>query len=110
MTISFSYAYLNGFERLMVSSPSVVTSVHLPSLAISPLMTSRMPFEKDDPPVIDNQPTVHQNRLCDVVCVVASEDVINAKRCRSAIQSLSPKDATISTVVFFYLFARPPGP
>jgi hypothetical protein len=39
MTISFSYAYLNGLERLIVSSLWVVTAVHLPRRAISPLMT-----------------------------------------------------------------------
>lgn len=39
MTISFSYAYLNGLLRLIVSSDCVVTAVHRPSRATSPLMT-----------------------------------------------------------------------
>ena len=39
ITISFSYAYLNGFERFMVSSPCVEIRVHRPSLAMSPLIT-----------------------------------------------------------------------
>lgn len=40
MTISFSYAYLKGFERLMVSSLWVQMSVQRPSRAISPRMTA----------------------------------------------------------------------
>lgn len=43
MTISFSYAYLKGFERLMVSSPCVHINVHLPRRAISPRMTMSNP-------------------------------------------------------------------
>lgn len=41
MTISFSYVYLNGLERRMVSSPSVDICVHLPRRAMSPLITTR---------------------------------------------------------------------
>lgn len=41
MTISFSYVYLNGLERRMVSSPSVDICVHLPRRAMSPLITIR---------------------------------------------------------------------
>lgn len=39
MTISFSYAYLKGLLRLMVSSDSVTNAVHLDNRAISPRMT-----------------------------------------------------------------------
>lgn len=39
MTISFSYAYLNGLLRLIVSSDSVTKAVHLDNRAISPRMT-----------------------------------------------------------------------
>lgn len=41
MTISFSYAYLKGLDRLIVSSDWVVTAVHLLSLATSPRMTEK---------------------------------------------------------------------
>lgn len=40
MTISFSYAYLNGFDRRMVSSPWVQIAVQRPSRAMSPRMTA----------------------------------------------------------------------
>jgi hypothetical protein len=40
MTISFSYAYLKGFDRRMVSSPWVQIAVHRPSRAMSPRMTA----------------------------------------------------------------------
>lgn len=39
MTISFSYAYLKGFDRLIVSSPCVQIEVQRPRRAISPRMT-----------------------------------------------------------------------
>lgn len=39
MTISFSYAYLKGLERLIVSSPWVVTAVQRPRRATSPRRT-----------------------------------------------------------------------
>jgi hypothetical protein len=39
MTISFSYVYLNGLLRRIVSSPRVTMSVHRPSRATSPRMT-----------------------------------------------------------------------
>lgn len=39
MTISFSYAYLNGFDRRIVSSPRVQMAVHLPKRAMSPRRT-----------------------------------------------------------------------
>lgn len=39
MTISFSYAYLKGLERLIVSSPCVVTAVQRPRRATSPRRT-----------------------------------------------------------------------
>lgn len=45
MTISFSYAYLNGFERLMVSSPCVHIDVQRPRRAMSPRMTAGLSVE-----------------------------------------------------------------
>ena len=39
MTISFSYAYLKGLDRRIVSSPCVQIAVHRPSRAMSPRMT-----------------------------------------------------------------------
>jgi len=47
MTISFSYAYLNGFDRLMVSSPSVQIIVHRPNRAMSPRMTRRVGYGRN---------------------------------------------------------------
>ena len=41
MTISFSYAYLKGLDRRIVSSPCVQIAVHRPSRAMSPRMTAR---------------------------------------------------------------------
>jgi hypothetical protein len=41
MTISFSYAYLKGLDRRIVSSPCVQIAVHRPSRAMSPRMTVR---------------------------------------------------------------------
>lgn len=41
MTISFSYAYLKGFDRFIVSTPSVQIAVHRPNLAMSPLITGK---------------------------------------------------------------------
>lgn len=40
MTISFSYVYLNGLLRRIVSSPRVTMSVHRPRRATSPRMTA----------------------------------------------------------------------
>lgn len=42
ITISFSYAYLKGFERLMVSSPCVHIKVQRPRRAMSPLITRKL--------------------------------------------------------------------
>jgi hypothetical protein len=41
--------------------------------------------------------TVHQDRLCHVVCVVARDDMVDAERCSAAIQRLSSEDAAERT-------------
>lgn len=78
MTISFSYAYLSGFDLRIVSSPCVHIRVHRPSLAISPLMTiSRINRGHRADLVL----TVHQYCLCNVICIVASDNMVDIQAC-----------------------------
>jgi hypothetical protein len=52
MTISFSYVYLKGLLRLIVSSPFVTISVHRPSRATSPRMTVDKSEQRSEPPYL----------------------------------------------------------
>ena len=77
MTISFSYAYLNGLDRFIVSSLCVVTAVHRLSRATSPRMTGRQKSLRTAPKL-----TVHKDCLGDIVRVVSGDDVVYSElRC-----------------------------
>ena len=99
MTISFSYAYLKGLDRRIVSSPCVQIAVHRPSRAMSPRMTVHecrvLPHVR-----ARKKRTVHEHRLGDVVCIVARNDVIHAKRGSTAVERLPAEYTTERTVVF----------
>ena len=100
MTISFSYAYLKGLDRRIVSSPCVQIAVHRPSRAMSPRMTAHgcdlmLVFGG----LRDNR-TVHEHRLGDVVRIVARNDMIHAKRGRATVERLPAEDTTERAVVF----------
>jgi regulation of enolase protein 1 (concanavalin A-like superfamily) len=75
ITISFSYAYLNGLDRLIVSSDWVVTAVHRPKRAISPRMTisecQLLHLYGFD------QLTVHEHCLGDIVRIMPSDDMVD---------------------------------
>lgn len=107
MTISFSYAYLNGLLRLIVrgrpTSPSflsdarslpVVMAVHRSNRAMSPrrtaekLLSGGRKREK-------TRRAIHENRLRHVVGVVPRNDVVDGEEMGTSIQSLSAKDATV---------------
>jgi hypothetical protein len=93
MTISFSYAYLNGLLRRTVSivtsadleslSP-VVMEVHRSSRAMSPRNTARgTNNETEFIPTLwiteEIRPTIHENGLGDIVSVVARDDVVEVQ-------------------------------
>jgi hypothetical protein len=97
MTISFSYAYLKGFDRLMVSSPWVQIEVHLPNRAMSPrITTSRQHFSTQHRETL----AIHENGLSNIVCVVPSHNMIHAKHGSSSIQSLAPENPAKRAVIF----------
>jgi len=75
MTISFSYAYLNGLDRRMVSSLSVHINVQRPNRAMSPRMTKYYTFSIStwyQPSVL----TIHQNGLRDIIGIVPGNDMV----------------------------------
>ena len=45
--------------------------------------------------------TVHEDRLCDVICVVARNNVVDAQRRSAPVQSLPPEHATERAVIAF---------
>lgn len=75
MTISFSYAYLNGLDRRTVSSPSVHINVQRPSRAMSPRMTGYYTFSIGiwyRWPVL----TIHQNGLRNIIGIMPGNDMV----------------------------------
>lgn len=76
MTISFSYAYLKGLDLLIVSSPWVHISVHLPSLAISPRITNESQLDLEYTRIGSTERTIHQDSLSDIICIMTSHDMV----------------------------------
>lgn len=76
ITISFSYAYLNGFERFIVSSPCVQIRVHRPRRAISPRMTDLDVSKVEIWQSTIGTLTVHKHSLRNIVRIVSRNDVI----------------------------------
>jgi hypothetical protein len=74
MTISFSYAYLKGLLRLIVSSDWVTTAVHRPNLAMSPLITSKSAQRLI---VCTVALTIHEDSLCYVIRIVSRHDMVH---------------------------------
>jgi len=75
MTISFSYAYLNGLDLRTVSSPSVHINVQRPSRAMSPRMTDCYTFSTGMWYQLSVL-TIHQDRLRKIIGVVPSDDMV----------------------------------
>jgi len=92
MTISFSYAYLSGLERRIVSSPCVQMRVQRPSLAMSPRMTKKRVSRIV--PRKDGTFTIHEYSLCDIVCVVAGDNVIHVEAGGATVKSLPSEYST----------------
>ena len=93
MTISFSYAYWKGLDHRIVSSPYVQIAVH-PSTELRDVSLARLPADVRFSVRARDQRTVHEDRLGDVVCIVARNDVIHAKSGGAAVERLSAEDTT----------------
>jgi len=96
MTISFSYAYLNGLDRLIVSSPCVHIAVQRPNLAISPRMTENVKKLLNS---VKDGHTIHQNSLSYIICVMTGYDVIDVQHSSSPIKGLPPEYTAEGAVV-----------
>lgn len=97
MTISFSYAYLNGLDRLMVSSDCVVTAVHLCRRATSPRRTESQCWIMAQL----SARTVHQDSLGNVIGIVACHNMVHSKTGGTAVERLATEHATEGAVVAF---------
>lgn len=98
MTISFSYAYLKGFERLMVSSPCVHIDVQRPSRAMSPRMTAASSVSCQS--VYGGVAhTVHEYGLRDVVSIVTGDYMVDVQHRSTSVQGLTSEYATERAVV-----------